>query len=69
MATTTTDGDEASSKTDGAPEHPDCDAELEMTKVVRVDGASGMFWVCSDYSDETPAMNKAGVVLDPLKLR
>ena len=62
-------GGEEESKKDGAPEHPDCDAELEMTQVVRVDGASGMFWVCSDYSDETPVMNKSGVVLDPLKLR
>ena len=51
------------------PDHPDTDEEMEMTRVVRVDGASGMFWVASDYSDETPAMNKAGVVLDPLKLR
>lgn len=51
------------------PEHPDCDAEMEMTRVVRVDGASGMFWVCSKYSSETPVLNKAGVVLDPLKLR
>ena len=61
-------GDEGSDK-GGAPEHPDCDAEMEMTQVVRVEGASGMFWVCSDYSDETPAMNKSGVVLEPLKLR
>lgn len=52
-----------------APEHPDCDAEMEMTHVVRVEGSSGMFWVCSDYSDETPVMNKAGVEMEPLELR
>jgi hypothetical protein len=69
MATITIGSEEGSSKKDGEPDHPDHDGELEMTKVVRVDGASGMFWVASDYSDETPAMNKAGVVLDPLKLR
>lgn len=62
-------GGEEESGADAAPDHPECDGEMEMTKVVRVDGASGMFWVCSDYSDETPVMNKAGVEMEPLKLR
>ncbi len=61
-------GEEASKDTE-APDHPDSDAEMEMTRVVRVDGVNGMFWVSSDYSEETPAMNKAGVVIDPLELR
>ncbi len=68
MAEITIGGEEETSKS-GAPEHPDCDAEMEMTRVVRVEGASGMFWVCSDYSDETPVLNKAGVEMEPLKLR
>ncbi|MFB6262004.1 MAG: hypothetical protein ABEL76_00070 [Bradymonadaceae bacterium] len=60
-------GDEAPGSSD-KPSHPDTDAELEMTQVVRVDGTSGMFWVSSDYSEETPVMNKSGVPLDPLDL-
>ena len=59
----------ANSKNNEKPKHPDTDDELEMTQVIRVDGASGMFWVSSKYSSETPAMNKSGVVLEPLKLR
>jgi hypothetical protein len=62
-------GEEASQEAKEAPDHPDTDAEMEMTRIVRVDGVSGMFWVSSDYSEETPAMNKAGVVVDPLELR
>lgn len=66
MAEITIGGEEESGSDN--PEHPDCDAEMEMTRVVRVEGSSGMFWVCSDYSDETPVMNKAGVELEPLDL-
>jgi len=66
MAEITIGGEEESGS--DKPEHPDCDAEMEMTRVVRVEGASGMFWVCSDYSDETPVMNKAGVEMEPLDL-
>lgn len=69
MAEITIGGSEETSDDGGAPEHPECDGEMEMTQVVRVDGASGMFWVCSDYSDETPVINKAGVEMDSLKLR
>jgi len=68
MAKISISGGEEGGKSD-APEHPDADAEMEMTQVVRVEGSSGMFWVSSDYSSETPIMNKAGQVLEPLKLR
>jgi hypothetical protein len=68
MAEITIGGEEQTGDS-GAPQHPDCDAEMEMTQVVRVEGASGMFWVCSDYSEETPVLNKSGVEMEPLKLR
>jgi hypothetical protein len=68
MAELTLGAEEGSSNTD-APDHPEAEAELEMTRVVRHNGSNGMFWVSEKYSDETPVMTKDGVVAEPLKLR
>ena len=28
---------------------PDCGSDMEMSRVMRDVGSSGMFWVCTDY--------------------
>jgi ssDNA-binding Zn-finger/Zn-ribbon topoisomerase 1 len=47
---------------------PECEGDMEMTRVMRSDGPSGMFWVCTDYKCAT-TLTKAGVRLDALELR
>ena len=47
---------------------PECDSEMDMTRVMRSEGPSGMFWVCSDYKCAT-VISKAGVRLEALELR
>lgn len=50
------------------PECPECGSEMDMTRVVRSEGPSGMFWVCNDYKCGA-IVNKSGVRLEQLKLR
>ena len=47
---------------------PNCDSTMEMTRMMRTDGPSGMFWVCSDYKCAS-IISKTGVQLDALELR
>jgi ssDNA-binding Zn-finger/Zn-ribbon topoisomerase 1 len=47
---------------------PECESDMEMTRVMRANGPSGMFWVCSDYKCAT-IISKTGVRLDALELR
>lgn len=47
---------------------PECGSDMEMTRVMRADGPSGMFWVCTDYKCGS-IVSKAGVKLDALELR
>lgn len=47
---------------------PECDSEMEMTRIIRTQGPSGMFWVCSDYKCAS-VISKTGVRLDALELR
>ena len=47
---------------------PECGTEMEMTRVMRSEGPSGMFWVCTDYKCAA-VLNKSGVRLDSLELR
>jgi ssDNA-binding Zn-finger/Zn-ribbon topoisomerase 1 len=47
---------------------PECDSDMEMTRVMRPNGPSGMFWVCTDYKCAT-IISKSGVRLDALELR
>lgn len=65
MAKITIGGDDSKK---GARECPECGSEMEMTRVTRVKGASGMFWVCTDRGCGA-AINKAGAQLDSLELR
>jgi hypothetical protein len=46
----------------------ECDSTMEMTRMMRIDGPSGMFWVCSDYKCAS-IVSKTGVKLDALELR
>lgn len=32
---------------------PECDSEMQISKVLRVTGASGMYWLCSNNSCAT----------------
>lgn len=47
---------------------PECQSGMEMTRMMRQDGPSGMFWVCSDYKCAC-IISKTGVRLDALELR
>ena len=47
---------------------PECESDMEMTRVMRSEGPSGMFWVCTDYKCAS-IVSKTGVQLDPLELR
>lgn len=47
---------------------PECESDMEMTRVMRTEGPSGMFWVCTDYKCAT-IVSKTGVQLDALELR
>lgn len=47
---------------------PECDSEMEMTRVVRSEGPTGMFWVCTDYGCAA-VVTKAGVKIESLELR
>lgn len=47
---------------------PECGSDMEMTRVIRTEGPSGMFWVCTDYKCAT-IESKNGVRLEPLELR
>ncbi len=47
---------------------PACESEMEMTRVMRSEGPSGMYWVCTDYKCAT-VLTKAGVKLEQLELR
>lgn len=47
---------------------PECSSDMEMTRVVRSDGPSGMFWICTDYKCAT-IVSKAGVRLESLELQ
>jgi ssDNA-binding Zn-finger/Zn-ribbon topoisomerase 1 len=47
---------------------PDCDSDMEMTRVMRMQGSSGMFWVCTDYKCGA-RVAKSGLKVDNLELR
>lgn len=47
---------------------PTCESAMEMTQMMRLDGPSGMFWVCSDYKCGC-IISKTGVQLEALELR
>lgn len=47
---------------------PDCGTEMEMTRVMRVLGSSGMFWMCTDTKCGA-RVSKTGVKVDNLTLR
>ncbi|QDG54013.1 hypothetical protein FIV42_25715 [Persicimonas caeni] len=47
---------------------PTCESEMEMTRVMRSEGPSGMYWVCTDYKCAT-VLTKTGVQLEQLELR
>ena len=49
-------------------ECPDCGSDMEMSRVMRVKGSSGMFWVCSDYKCGS-RVAKSGLKVDDLQLR
>jgi ssDNA-binding Zn-finger/Zn-ribbon topoisomerase 1 len=48
-------------------ECPKCGNEMSMTRIIRTEGPSGMFWVCDDYSCGT-VVNKSGVEVEQLNL-
>ncbi|AWV88802.1 hypothetical protein [Bradymonas sediminis] len=45
----------------------ECDSIMEMTRMMRDQGPSGMYWVCSNYKCAT-IVSKTGVKLEALKL-
>lgn len=47
---------------------PTCETEMEMTRIIRDQGPSGMFWVCTDYKCGS-VVSKANVKVDELELR
>ncbi|MGM0556509.1 MAG: hypothetical protein ACQEVA_09055 [Myxococcota bacterium] len=47
---------------------PDCGSEMEMSRVMRDIGSSGMFWVCTDYKCGA-RVAKSGLKVDNLALR
>ena len=47
---------------------PSCESPMEMTHMMRLDGPSGMFWVCTDYKCGC-IISKTGVQLEALALR
>ena len=47
---------------------PECDSEMDMSRVMRTEGPSGMFWVCSDYNCGA-VVSKEGVQVESLELR
>lgn len=46
----------------------ECDSAMEMTRMMRDKGPSGMYWVCSNYKCAA-IESKAGVKLEPLALK
>lgn len=45
----------------------ECGSIMEMTRMMRDAGPSGMFWVCSNYKCAS-IVSKTGVTLKPLAL-
>lgn len=59
---------EAQKRDDQTRTCPECSGEMSMAEVIRLEGSSGMFWLCDDQSCAA-LVNKSGVQVDQLELR